>query len=364
MGSRSVAPRGNAVPQGSGAPRGARIEYFELLRVVATVAVIAIHAAITEWHAIPVDTARSIELTWINSALRWCVPIFFMISGALFLDPGRTVRARSLRRRVVRLLIGYLVWSAGYAALTVYGPGGSRDPLEFVTELVTGHFHLWFLLALIGLNLGTPILRMVAADRRVAWYFVALAAVFAGALPLLTDVPVAGELLEQVLGTMRFDLVLGYSGYFVLGYLLHTARVSRAVCWWSALAGVAGAVGTALGTLAASSAAGQTDERYFDFVTLNVAAMSVAVFLGAKAWGDAHRFSPRWGRFVTSVAGASFGIYLVHPSFLWVLRQCGITTEFAEPWASVAILTAVTLVLSYAASLLIRLIPRARGVLA
>lgn len=354
---------------GNGAPstRSAsnRIEYFDVLRCVAIIAVVMIHAAITEWHAIPPDSARWEQLTWINSALRFSVPIFFMISGALFLDPEKRVSRRSLfRRRIPRLLIAYAVWSTAYAALGVYGPGGDGDATDFLRAAVTGHFHLWFLLALLGLNLGTPILRTVVEDRRVAWYFVALAIPFAGVLPLLTGIPVAGELLADVLGSMRFDLVLGYAGYFVLGYLLHTTTLrGRALAVWGCLA-VAGIAVTIVGTSGVSRAAGETDERFFDFTTLNVAVVSVAVFAAAKAWGDSHRISARWDRVVSLVAGASFGIYLVHPFFLWLLRRFGVTTEIAPPLVGVVAVTVLAFMLSLGASMLLRTVPRLRGVLA
>lgn len=348
----------------SRAPSG-RVEYFDVLRCIAILAVVMIHAAITEWHEIPVESARWDELTWINSALRFSVPIFFMISGALFLDPAKPVSLRVLyRRRIPRLLVAYAVWSSAYAALDVYGPGGSGDLGDFAAAAVTGHFHLWFLLALIGLNIGTPILRRIAEDRRIAWYFVALAVPFAGVLPLLTGIPVFGELLGDVLGSMRFDLVLGYAGYFLLGHLLHTATPSRgALVGWS-VAALVGIGVTYAGTSAVSRDAGATDERFFDFTTLNVAVVSVVVFCAAKAWGDAHRLSPRWGRAIGFVAGASFGVYLVHPFFLWALRQYGISTEIASPTVGVVLVTLLACALSLIASALLRLVPRVRGVLA
>lgn len=347
-----------------------RVEYFDVLRCVAILAVVMIHAAITEWHEISVESARWAELTWINSALRFSVPIFFMISGALFLDPEKRVSRGSLfKRRIPRLLIAYALWSVAYAALSVYGPGGSRDLADFVEDAVTGHFHLWFLLALIGLNLATPILRAVVEDRRIAWYFVALAVPFGAVLPLITGIPVAGDLVRDVLGSMRFDLVIGYSGYFILGYLLHTSRPRtssegrRALAAWT-VAALLGIAVTIIGTTRVSRLAGETDERFFDFTTLNVAVVSVAVFAAAKAWGDAHRLSPRWNRLIGIVAGASFGVYLVHPSFLWLLRQFDVTTEIAPPLIGVLVVTVAAFLLSLGASVLLRLIPGVRGVLA
>ncbi|WP_280116250.1 acyltransferase family protein [Leucobacter coleopterorum] len=163
--------------------------------------------------------------------------------------------------------------------------------MEFVTRVVTGHFHLWFLLALAGLYLVAPILRLIVRDRRVAWYFVALAIPFVFVLPLLTRIPVAGELLAEVLGTIRLELVLGYSAYFLLGYLLSTCRLgSRAVTWLS-VAGLLGLVGTIVGTVMVSHAREESDELFYRYLTINVAVVAVAVFVLARAWGERVRLS-------------------------------------------------------------------------
>lgn len=340
------------------APVRQRVEYLEVLRAVAIIAVVVIHASISEWHQLPPGGSRADQLTWIGSALRFCVPVFFMVSGVLFLAPEREVAMGSLfRKSIPRLLIPFACWSLCYALVGVYGPGGSRDSAEFAGDALTGHFHLWFLLALTGLYLAVPILRPVVRDRRVAWYFVALALPFASVLPLLEHLPVAGEVISEVLGDMRFDLVLGYSAFFILGLLLDRADLSPAVLAWLAVGGIAGVVATGIGTLLVSAHSGEPDELFFDFVTPNVAVVAIALFALARAWGRRFSLSPGWRRAVTLLGGYSFGIYLIHPLVQWAYRQFGITTEFAQPWLSVPVLTVLVLVPSLAAAMLIRRIP-------
>lgn len=68
-----------------------KIEYFECLRVIATIAVIIVHVAAMKWYD---GYARSLSWNIFNiydSAVRWCVPIFLMISGALFLSKEITI---------------------------------------------------------------------------------------------------------------------------------------------------------------------------------------------------------------------------------------------------------------------------------
>lgn len=330
-----------------------------MLRAVAILMVVMIHAAITEWHQAPVDSWRWEVLNWINALPRFCVPVFFMISGALFLNPAKPVTWRSLfRKNLPRIGAAFAVWSLFFAAIEVYGPGGDGSFADLVTRFFTGHFHLWFLLALMGLYLVVPILRLIARDRRISWYFIGLAAVFASALPLLEHVPVAGEVLGDVLDTMRLELVLGYSAYFLLGHLLTTVRLDRARLWAIVVVGAAGGIATGVGTSIVSHRAGEWDELFYGFLTPGVAAVSVAVFCLGRAWGDRYRLAGPWLAVVGFLSTYSFGIYLVHPFYQWVYRQFGLTTEFAHPLVSVPILTLLVLIPSALTAFGVQRIPR------
>lgn len=336
----------------------ARVQWFDLLRVIAIIAVVILHVSITEWHELSPDNPRWDDLAVIGSVLRFCVPVFFMISGALFLHPGREVSWHTLfRKSIPRLLILFGVWSLVYALIEVYGPGGTRDPGELVTRVLTGHFHLWFLLALTGLYLVVPILRLVARDRRAAWYFVMLAIPFGFVFPLLERIPVAGPVLAEVLDTVKLQLVLGYSAYFLLGYLLSTSRLSRRAVLWLSLAGLLGVAVTVAGTILVSHARGEADELFYNFLTINVAAVAVAVFVLARAWGERPALSGWRLRLVVLLGANSLGIYLIHPFFQWLYQQWGLGTEDAPVWVAVPMLTVLVLVPSLLVTVLIRRIP-------
>ena len=63
-----------------------RIEYFDGLRAFATIAVIMLHVCAANWYTWPVTVSSWITCSFYDSVVRWCVPCFIMISGALFLD--------------------------------------------------------------------------------------------------------------------------------------------------------------------------------------------------------------------------------------------------------------------------------------
>ena len=61
-----------------------RIEYFDFLRVFATLAVIAIHVSGQHWYDTDVTSLSWQVFNLTDSSVRWGVPVFVMISGRCF----------------------------------------------------------------------------------------------------------------------------------------------------------------------------------------------------------------------------------------------------------------------------------------
>ena len=60
--------------------------YCDYLRLVATFAVVFIHVAASNWSNVDVNGMQWQVFNIYDSLVRWGVPIFVMISGALFLN--------------------------------------------------------------------------------------------------------------------------------------------------------------------------------------------------------------------------------------------------------------------------------------
>ena len=72
---------------------GPRKQFLDVLRVLATCAVVLMHVLtgatdVTDASIVP--EYRSLLLS-VMDLVTWCVPIFLLISGYLFLNPGRTL---------------------------------------------------------------------------------------------------------------------------------------------------------------------------------------------------------------------------------------------------------------------------------
>ena len=141
--------------------------YLDLLRAMAAIAVVVIHVVApykAQYGQIPMfDWLTAIGF---NSFSRWCVPIFIMITGMLFLSDQRPFDLNYfLKRRVVKVLVPFLFWAVFYSFLAGLTPefgyqwGVALDTLKILPYKNTW-YHLGFYYYFIPLYLVIPFLKL------------------------------------------------------------------------------------------------------------------------------------------------------------------------------------------------------------
>ena len=68
-----------------------RIVYADLLRIIATFAVIVLHVSVSKWYESPIREYNWQMFNIYDSLVRWSVPVFVMISGMFFLNPNKEI---------------------------------------------------------------------------------------------------------------------------------------------------------------------------------------------------------------------------------------------------------------------------------
>lgn len=342
-----------------------RLAYADLLRVMAALAVVVLHisAGWLDQTALG-GTAWTVMCTY-DGLVRWCVPMFVMLSGAFLLDPKKSVRLRDIFfKYILRILIALLVWGTLYA-LADYGRSGWHftwagilSALRHVLWADT-HYHLWFLYMMIGLYLVTPILRAFVrgASRSDLHWFLLLAFVFACLLPTLQALfPSRMALPAAWYSRFGIRLVLGYVGYYVAGYYLKTYTLGRIAEFSAYILGILGALATVWGTTALSARAGAFSGVLFEYTAPNVVFMALAIFvLFRYVLGVSEERSRR--QRLGGVARISFGIFLVHDFFIMLLRHFGVSTLSFNPILSIPVLSAAVFLCSFAVAWLLSKIP-------
>lgn len=326
--------------------------------MAAAAAVVMVHVSAMAWPDTPVDTLDWQAMNLFAALSRWCVPVFFMVSGALFLAPGRRDTPRAMwRRHIPRLLAMFVGWSAIYTVLSAVFQGNT-DPLFWLQHLWDGYYHLWYLLALVGVYALVPLLQRVVADPALTTYFLVLTGIASILVPTLSLVPVAGGLAADLVARVGPFLSAGYPFYFVLGHLLHErgdalSRRARVLLYTAAGLGVAVTVG---GSAWLSVTRGTPSGDFYGYLTLGVALTAVAVFVAFRQHGGQARTSPR----LATLARWTLPIYLVHPALVRVVQEFNLTPGLLPSVVGVPVVWLLVLALSMAASAVLVRIPVVR----
>jgi surface polysaccharide O-acyltransferase-like enzyme len=335
----------------------------DLIRTVAIVLVIMVHAAIEPHPIVTVmDQAEVVRWFTVNTYDAFAdasVPLFVMLSGALLLQPSKVEPIRVfLKKRALRLGLPFVFWGAAYFLWRFFVNGEALNVGSIVQGVLTGtYYHFWFLYMLAGLYLVTPVLRVVTAhaDRRVLRYFLALVFFGTAVVPLL--ILVSGFTIE-----LKLFAVTGWIGYYVLGYYVLSSRFRSSILYALYFLGF---LGTVAGTYAASAlVGGHTGLFFLDYLSSAPVVLASAAFflllLKVSPTALAARF-PRGSKVLHFVGCSTLAIYLLHVMVLESLQKgyfgFQLSVNTLNPIVEVPLITAVTFVISMGIVFLLKRVP-------
>ena len=337
-------------------PNMPRLVGYDMLRCLACVMVVLLHASAQHWYTLdPNDPEWAAMHLW-NTAVRAAVPIFFMISGALFLNapyPGKKLWTRN----IPRLLSVFIVWSVLYGIDSMTLPGLLENPAKLIDYAMAGKYHLWFLPAMIGVYLLLPALYAIVhydegrALRPYLWVFgifgivCGTVAAFDGMLPWAMSVGFAKIAPE----------LCGCSGYFILGYVLTKIDVSRLRRWVLVLIFAASVgIAAAAGILYSRHIGVPTALLHGDF-TVTTFAEAVSLFLLFRTVQT--NPDSRTAKIFGELSACTLGIYLLHPFVMEALLHFGFGTMIVHAGAGVVLVTAAVTAICLAVTAVLRRIP-------
>ena len=303
---------------------------MDYLRVIASFAVIIIHTVSFTWY-----TPDLQDFGWKVYCLaacmsRWGVPIFVMISGALFLS--RNIPIKTLYSKyILRLISACLIWSA------IFNFSGKGSFTAKLYNFLEGPFHMWFVPMIIGLYICTPLLKKITADTTTTNYFLILAFIFAFFIPsaslMIKDfgggiINRAGTAVIDSIDKLKIHMVLGYSGYYVLGYALNKKTLRKRTQLIICALGILGFAMTIYLTFAVSRNENRLVENYFDNLTVNLLFSSAAVFV----WFRNRKYkNTKLNTVMAIMSKYSFGAYIVHMYVLNTLKSHHFLRLFSNP---------------------------------
>lgn len=203
---------------------------IDLLRILAAFSVVMLHASAQNWYTTPVASTEWFIINAYDALFRFGVPIFVMVSGALFLSSPKAYDVKRLyQHNILRMFVLYLVWSFGYGLYDCFKIGFQNlSTFEIFRSMLQGRYHLWFLPMIICLYMLIPILKTWvthATDKEIK-YFCQLFILFQVIRTTIRCYILDTAILNFMDG-FKPDIICSYAGYFVLGYFLYQKGLSK-----------------------------------------------------------------------------------------------------------------------------------------
>ena len=320
-----------------------RIAYLDVLRVLATLMVIMVHAG--DVFIYDAKTMRfGTEATAFAVLLRSSVPLFIIMSSILLL-PIKTDITTFFKRRFSRVVIPFLIWSIIYVFLPTPneiafgGPSNAFTDSEMNVYLYnlmmipinfTGsNIHFWFIYIILGLYLFMPIFSpwIKTATKKMLVFYLSLWGItlFFPYLRLLFP-QIQGECDWNSFG--MFYYFGGYFGYVILGYFLHhynQLSIKKSVLIGSLLF-IVGTIITYIGFksdqnifLDKVANSNIEDWKILEFNISFLAPSVVILTAGVFMIFQKIQFSGLIERIFKELSVLSYGIFLVHYTLvLWI----------------------------------------------
>lgn len=326
-----------------------REPYVDYLKVFAAFAVIFLHVSTENYANIDVTSVPWRVMDFYNSAASWCVDVFIMVSGALFL--GRQIPLRKLYGKyVLRMVTAFVFWNLVYVA-------AGADKIE----LIIGHFHMWYIPMIVGMYICVPIIQRILGDRRITYYYIVLSILLCKLRPTLIQLAVdfggsqiatVAKLINQPMNTGVPALLEGQTLLMICGYLLGSEKIdrkrARAIC----TAGAAAFLLIVTLNILYAGRTGIADGPYRSGFLGFVFSCAVFVFFRGRNW-----HSRWWNERMRALSRYTFGIYLVHPLILNGLEDLGLNNLSFHPLVSIPVIASLIFALSLGISWLLHRIP-------
>lgn len=303
------------------AKRNKNREYFlDILRVAATCAVVLLHTVTgvmdaTDMSVFP--TEKKVFLVLLD-LITWCVPLFVLISGYLFLNPAREIPFRKMIFKYCRrILLALLLFGIPYACMELvmtehtFRIGMLGEAFWMVCKGESWS-HMWYLYMILLLYFLTPALKWILARVPKTVVYVILAGLLLGSSIL----PFLKKLLDLEMLPVLPDGGI-YFFYYICGYLFACGKGTPKACARSRRV-VLGSILLIFGGMICSRLVGDYSVQMAYNYPFTVVISLLLMWLARSAEPSFAGKKMQWFR---TMGERSFAVYLIHPVFLNLLYK-------------------------------------------
>lgn len=321
-------------------------QWVDILRAIGALSVILLHST--------VSLVSKFDLTtdwWIahvlNSFTRFAVPIFLMISGVLLLGRKYTIKD-FLKKRLVRILLPFLLWSIIYFLWKNSFSGNFVSyGTEFFKQMKNGmQFHLWYVYMILGVYLIIPIVNTWiknACNNEILYYLIIWFVV------VLLGFPYFNKLYSRI--DLRY--FSGFLGYVILGYyLLNLKKEFPKIVLF--LVFIVSSLGTVMLSYYDSLPIGRFSGLYYDYLSPNVILTAASLFLLLKGFTVKQKYI---SKVIYIASKYSYGIYLSHIFAFLLMSKYNLRINCGILFIDLIMQTAICFLISLAITFTINKLP-------
>jgi peptidoglycan/LPS O-acetylase OafA/YrhL len=334
----------------SGKPRARAPHLYEIdiVRILTFAAVIAVH---TTSHTI---ASGDLPLAIFLGLAHFTREVFFAITTFVLLYTYRykpTPQRKALPRRFLLVGVPYVVWSTIYfVASNLHTPHATfgQSVINYFYHLATGSawYHLYFLLVTMQVYLLIPAIIWLVRKTR-GHHMLLLTAAFIvqvvlSALYMYWPNTVAAIVpyAKEYFFSYTFFIMLGAVAADHSPALLRWVREHRGLIALITLASAVITVGVFLVQMATGMSAYRAGTPMQPIIMFWSLAVALAFLAVGTWWADRRVPDSRFAKGVDVASDRSFGIFLAHPFFIWILLWIGndwFLNTVPKPWLTLVI---------------------------
>ena len=338
-----------------------RIEGASLLRVLGGIAIVLLHTVnISEilWRDQLTLGQERLSMITVYS-LMWAVPVFFMVSGALLLNPQKEISVSKIYKTyVLRIVLALAAFVFIFRVFDLIMNGESFSTsllIEIVYKFISDNSwsHLWYLYILIGLYILLPLYRMIAKacdDKSFNYLFIS-------GFVFLSLIPTIESTLFQIGFKIQISAI--YSLYFFAGYGISSGKL-RIPRKWGLLMFVTGnVINIILSIINWKMPVSGIEDVLSSYASPAVVIESLGLFAMLWDW----KLSEQSNTVISILDEAGFGVYLIHMIPLrYILKYSGIN-PYEGGWAVFVFIWAGCYATAVLITAVLRRIPVGRRIL-
>ena len=293
--------------------------WIENTRFVASFAVVLLHVA-----GGVVDSAALGSFNWwvgnfADSFVRWCVPVFIILTGYLLSDPNKQIPVYHFyKKRFSKILIPIAVWIIFYSMVTYLLSGTEGSVMSLIENFAFGtpYYHMWYFYLLIGLYLVAPFMNRLIlnlSDKELILIIILSS--------LLSSINMTWDHFFNSTNSWPMTWFISFLPFYIIGSLFHRADVVKKMYLFNLPVFLCSFTIVFVGFFVLAKIIGQQGATImYSYLSIPVGLMAITVFLALRS--GKLRYLP--SSLITHYSKMSFGIYLVHPFFLTLSDYFGL----------------------------------------